>query len=245
MFTVDGVASASVASMEYAQLRDLLALERHTLFHLDSTNASVCKDFVHLATLMPDAAPAEWNQPMPPGTYMLQACFELSAPRAEPHSASASADMQTILIAVLASIFVLATLASVRFGFQFVKNAIDNRTANDANKCKRVRQAVRSVTTMQSSCWLITLDHFRSLGKMVSHEQARDANLLTTVDEYDDLVYLVNNHPVIFFSQCEPPFEPVLAPTCSLVDSWFALLYVSVNGKHARSLILTSSSTTR
>ena len=203
LLAVDGVASASVASMEYAQLRDLLALETHTLFHLNSTNA-VCKDFVHPAPLMPDAAPAEWRQPMPPGTYILQACLEFSAPRAEPHSASASADMQTILIAVLASIFVLATLASMRFGCQFVKNAIDNRTVNDANKCKRVRQAVRSVTTMQSSCWLITLDHFRSLGKMVSHEHARDANLLTTVDEYDDLVYLVNNHPVIFFSQCEP-----------------------------------------
>ena len=79
---------------------------------------------------------------------------------------------------------------------------------------------------------------------MVSHEHARDANLLTTVDEYDDLVHLVNNHPVIFFSQCEATFEPI-ALTCSLVDSWFALSYVSVNGKHARSLILTSSSTTR
>ena len=57
------------------------------------------------------------------------------------------------------------------------------------------------MTTMQSSCWLITLDNFRGLGKMVSHEHARDANLLIVADEYDDLVQLVNNYPVIFFSQ--------------------------------------------
>ena len=208
LLTVDGAIPAPVAGMEHAQLQDLPALETSTLFRLNSTNASVCNDFVYAAPLMLDAAPAEWSQPMPPGTYVLQACF-FSAPRAEPQSASASgANALMIATAVLAGIFVLATLAGVRFGFRFVKNAIDHRTANDANKRKRVRQAVRSVTTMQSSCWLITLDNFRGLGKMVSHEHARDANLLIVADEYDDLVHLVNNYPVIFFSQCAArPFQ--------------------------------------
>ena len=62
---------------------DLPALETHTRFRLNSTNASVCNDFVYPAPLMLDAAPAEWGQPLPPGAYMLQACF-FSAPRAEP-----------------------------------------------------------------------------------------------------------------------------------------------------------------
>merc|ERR1719469_1078600 len=62
---------------------------------------------------------------------------------------------------------------------------------------------------MQSACWLITLDDFRGLGKMVPHEQARDANLLKAIDEYDDLVQLVNNYPVIFFShQWQASAEP-------------------------------------
>ena len=62
---------------------------------------------------------------------------------------------------------------------------------------------------MQSACWLITLDDFRALGKMTSHEHANDANLLTAVYEYDDLVQLVNNYPVIFFShQWQASAEP-------------------------------------
>ena len=113
-----------------------------------------------------------------PGTYML--CF-FDAPQ-EAQSAPGT-NIKMIIVAVLFSVFALASLAGVRFGFTFVKSAISNRTANDANKRKRVREAVRSVTTMQSACWLITLDNFRGLGKMVSHEHARDANLLRAVDD--------------------------------------------------------------
>ena len=206
------VVSARVADL----VQDLPQLKSHTLLRL---NGSVCDDLVYPP--MPDAAPVEWNLPMPPGTYMLQGCFD-SAPLPEPPSTSSSSgtvNVQTIIIAVLTTIFALATLAGVRFGFKFVKNAIDHRKTNDTNKRKRVRRAVRSVTSMQSACWLITLDDFRGLGKMVPHEQARDANLLKAVDEYDDLVRLVNNCPVIFFSQCVlAHFEPVAILSCSLAD---------------------------
>ena len=180
--------------------RDLPQLESHTLFRLNSTNASVCNHLVYPPPVMPDAAPVEWRRShlMPPGIYMLQGCFS-TAPL--PSTSSSGTDVQTIIIAVLTTIFAVATLTGVRFGIKFVKNAIDHRKANDANKRKRVRRAVHSVTSMQSACWLITLDDFRGLGKMVPHEQARDANLLKAIDEYDDLVQLVNNYPVIFFSQ--------------------------------------------
>ena len=145
MLLLSGAASAPVVGTE---LRDLPALESHTVFRLNSTDDAVCNGFVYPAPLY-NAAPAEWSQPMPPGTYMLQACF-VSAPRAEPQSSLSGADIQTIVIAVLTSIFALATLAGVRFGCRFVKNAVDDRKANDANKRKRVCQAVRSVTTMQA-----------------------------------------------------------------------------------------------
>ena len=93
---------------------DLPALDTDTLFRLNSTNASVCNDFVYPAPLMLDAAPAEWGQPLPPGAYILQACF-FSAPRAEPQSVSASgANAQMIATAMLAGIFAVATLAGVR-----------------------------------------------------------------------------------------------------------------------------------
>ena len=70
---------------------------------------------------------------------------------------------------------------------------------------------------MQSACWLITLDDFRALGKMTSHEHANDANLFTAVYEYE--------------------YDSWSTTTRSSSSR--------INGKRPRSLTLTSSSTTR
>ena len=52
----------------------------------------------------------------------------------------------------------------------------------EAAKDERCRKAVELATTMQSSCYLLSLEEFRRMGRMQCHETVRKAKTAAPVD---------------------------------------------------------------
>ena len=76
----------------------------------------------------------------------------------------------------------------------------------------RCRKAVRLVVTPKSSCHLISLSDFKKMGGLKPHELARDAGLLITLDNYDDLTSFASQHKLIFFSHRTPHARHLTSP---------------------------------
>lgn len=107
---------------------------------------------------------------------------------------------------VLIMAFVLGPIVCILmiFGlwrfYLFIKKALQLKRKEEERKVKRCRQAIKAAVTLQSSAYLVSFNDFKNLGKLILHEEARKRGLLTSIDDYEDLVKFSTDRPVVFFS---------------------------------------------
>ena len=106
----------------------------------------------------------------------------------------------TIILAVFGALFGVLLIVGLWRLIKFMKAAVEGKRKHEAARRQRVKAAVKSAVTMQSACYLVKFDTFLEMKRLRNHEYAREKGYLKTIDNYDDLVELVSNEPVVFFS---------------------------------------------
>jgi len=104
------------------------------------------------------------------------------------------------IIAALGGIIVIIIIVVTYRALKFIRAAIKGKKLHEAAQRARVKKAVQSAVTMQSSCYLITFQTMKEMNGLEPHEVMRDSGKLKTIDDYESLVQLVNKSPIIFFS---------------------------------------------
>lgn len=105
-----------------------------------------------------------------------------------------------IIIAILGAVIIIVLAVVAYKAVKFIRAAVKGKKAHERAKKARVKKAVRSAVEMQSAAYLITYKDFMGMGRLRNHEYARDARLLKTIDDYDDLTTFVGQYPIVFFS---------------------------------------------
>ena len=106
----------------------------------------------------------------------------------------------TIIIVILTIVIVLVLVIVTWRAVKFLRKVIRSHKEQQEAKRDRCRKAVKSAVTMSSPCYLVKFDTFMEMKRLRNHEYAREKGYLKTIDNYDDLVELVSNEPVVFFS---------------------------------------------
>jgi len=136
--------------------------------------------------------------PIDTATYASLCAAEVQAKK----DADAEAEQQMMLI-IIATLSAVVGLVLFFVGYKaviFIKKAIRSHKEQQEQRRKRCRQAVASAVTLQSTCHLITLNDLKNMGILKPHEIGRDAGMLKSIDNYEDLIHFSNEHPIIFFS---------------------------------------------
>lgn len=99
----------------------------------------------------------------------------------------------TVCVLAVSSWFLRCCLRRFREGRRAQKLAM-------AAKLQRVHEAVEKVVDLSHPINFIRYSHLRELGGLESHELCRDANKLTTIDTYRQLVEFIVKHTTVFMS---------------------------------------------
>jgi len=82
----------------------------------------------------------------------------------------------------------------------FLKAAIRAKAQLEAEEIARCRRAVNAARTIESTLHMVNLKSFKAMGKITTHEDAREKGFLVHVDNYDELITFVAKNPVAFIS---------------------------------------------
>lgn len=135
------------------------------------------------------------------------------------------------LFVCFALIFVVVSLVRRRR----LVDAVKAQHAAQLSKLDRCVRAVSSISQLSHSMNLIRFGDLKAAGRLLSHEEARKAGLLHTIDTFDELQPYLSRHPTVFISHqwldaTEPdPFNVHFEALCQAM----ALLCDGVSGMKA------------
>lgn len=106
----------------------------------------------------------------------------------------------TALVSTLGCLLLVACAFGARRLVARAAAALRSEHHERIDKIDRVTNAAAKCSELLYAMNFIRFSQFRACGKMVAHEEARDAGLLVCIDEFDELPAFLSEHPTVFIS---------------------------------------------